>query len=99
MTQRWLVHDGSDLGAAIGEIRVARDLTQEALAEQLGVTRSWLAKLERGRTNSMVNLLVRLLRSMGATIVVEFEDPPADSGSAANPPGLGASHDDGAQRG
>lgn len=74
MNQRWVVRGGSDLGEAIGEIRAARGITQADLSEQLGVSRSWLAKLERGRTTHMVNLLVRLLSNMGATIVVEFDD-------------------------
>lgn len=74
MKQRWVVRSGSDLGAAIGEIRAARGITQADLSEQLGVSRSWLAKLERGRTTHMVSLLVRLLSNMGATVVVEFDD-------------------------
>lgn len=74
MEQRWVVRKGSDLGEAIAEIRTTRDLTQAELSEQIGVSRSWLAKLERGRSTSMVDLLVRILRTMGATIVVEFED-------------------------
>lgn len=72
--QRWLVRSGSDLGRAIAEMRAGRQLTQAELAEQVGVSRSWLAKLERGRSTVMVDLLVRILRTMGATIVVEFED-------------------------
>ena len=74
MRQRWVVHDGSDLGEAIAEIRAARALTQEQLAAQAGLSRTWLAKLERGRSTRMVDLLVRILRSLGATIVVEFDD-------------------------
>lgn len=74
MTQRWVVHNGSDLGEAIAEIRAARTLTQEQLAMQVGTSRTWLAKLERGRSTMMVDLLVRILRSLGATIVVEFDD-------------------------
>jgi transcriptional regulator with XRE-family HTH domain len=72
--QRWIVRSGSDLGGAIGEIRTARGVTQADLSEELGVSRTWLAKLERGRTTNMVDLLVRLLRNMGATILVEFDD-------------------------
>ena len=74
MRQRWVVRSGSDLGAAIGEIREARGATQADLSEHLGVSRTWLAKLERGRTTKMVAPMVRLLRTMGATILVEFDD-------------------------
>ena len=81
MKQRWVVRSGSDLGQAIGEIREARGVTQADLSEHLDVSRTWLAKLERGRTTKMVDLLVRLLRTMGATIVVEFDDEPHDPGA------------------
>ncbi len=80
MKQRWVVRSGSDLGAAIGEIRTSRGVTQADLSEQLGVSRTWLAKLERGRTTNMVDLLVRLLRNMGATILVEFDDQEPSGG-------------------
>lgn len=81
MKQRWVVRSGSDLGEAIGEIRATRGITQADLSEQLGVSRSWLAKLERGRTTHMVSLLVRLLSNMGATIVVEFDDREPSGGA------------------
>lgn len=80
MKQRWVVRSGSDLGAAIGEIRATRGVTQADLSERLGVSRTWLAKLERGRTTHMVNLLVRLLSNMGATILVEFDDQEPSAG-------------------
>lgn len=81
MKQRWIVRSGSDLGEAIGEIRADRGITQADLSEQLGVSRSWLAKLERGRTTQMVSLLVRLLSNMGATIVVEFQNREPSGGA------------------
>jgi transcriptional regulator with XRE-family HTH domain len=85
--QRWVVRNGSDLGEAIGEIRSSRGLTQAELSEQLGVSRTWLAKLERGRTTNMVDLLVRLLRNMGATILVEFDDQTSSSETAGGQTG------------
>lgn len=82
MQQRWVVHNGSDLGAAIAEIRAGRALTQQQLATQIGTSRTWLAKLERGRSTKMVDLLVRILRSLGASVVVEFDDRPPTHTSA-----------------
>lgn len=76
MKQRWLVRNGADVGESIAEIRLAHGLTQEQLAERVGVERTRLAKLERGHTTLLVDLLVRVLRSMGATVVVEFDDDP-----------------------
>lgn len=87
MKQRWLVSNGADLGESIAEIRLAHGLTQQQLAEKVGVERTRLAKLERGRTTIMVDLLVRVLRTMGATLVVEFDDDPTTLGASGESTG------------
>jgi len=70
----WVVHSGEDLGRAVAEIRHQRGLTQEQLAVQGGLSRTWLAKLEAGRSATVLDHLLRLLRRLGATITVTFED-------------------------
>ena len=71
----WVVRSGGDLGRAIAEIRTSRGLTQEQLAERAAVSRSYLAKFETGRTSPLLDHLLRLLRRLGATVTVTFEDP------------------------
>jgi transcriptional regulator with XRE-family HTH domain len=70
----WLVHNGADLGRAVGEIRRHRGMTQEQLAAEGGLRRAWLAKLETGRSTTVLDHLVRLLRRLGATMTVTFDD-------------------------
>jgi transcriptional regulator with XRE-family HTH domain len=68
----WTVRSGEDLGRAIAEIRHERGLTQAQLAEAVGVSRGYLAQLETGKSGRLLNLLVRLLRRLGADITVSF---------------------------
>jgi transcriptional regulator with XRE-family HTH domain len=70
----WVVRTGADLGAAVAEIRHQRHLTQTQLASQGGLSRSWLAKLEGGRSSTVLDHLMRLLRRLGATVTITFED-------------------------
>lgn len=70
----WVVRSGEDLGRAVAEIRRHRHLTQQQLAAQGGLSRTWLAKLETGRSASVLDHLLRLLRRLGATVTITFED-------------------------
>ncbi|MDN3445803.1 helix-turn-helix transcriptional regulator [Microbacterium sp. APC 3901] len=55
----------SILGARVREIRRARGLTQEALAEQLGVTPRYLAGVERGERNLTLDSVDALAEQLG----------------------------------
>ena len=52
-----------ELGARIARYRLNRNLTQEALAEQAGVSRATVARLEKGGSASLTNV-IRLLRAL-----------------------------------
>jgi transcriptional regulator with XRE-family HTH domain len=49
-------------------------LTQVQLAEQSGVERTYLAKLEAGMSTLLLDRSLRLLRRLGAHLVVELPD-------------------------
>lgn len=72
--RNWSVRSGEDMGRAIAEIRHERGLTQAELAAQGGLSRNWLAKLEAGRSTPVLDHLLRLLRRLGATVTITFED-------------------------
>lgn len=55
----------STLGAQVREIRRARGLTQEALAEQLEVTPRYLAGVERGERNLTLDSVDALAEQLG----------------------------------
>lgn len=85
MERRWVVRGGDDLGAAVAEIRKVRGLTQAELAEDSGLNRTWLAKLENGRSAVVLDHLIRLLRRLGATVVVTFDEPDEPDGTLGRP--------------
>ena len=53
------------LGAQVRELRRARGLTQEALAEELGVTPRYLAGIERGERNLTLDSVDALASQLG----------------------------------
>jgi len=70
-TQRvWSIHNPADIGRAIAGVRAERGLTQEDLAREVEVDRSYLAKLEAGPSQLVLERSLRALRRMGATITV-----------------------------
>ena len=46
-----------NLGRRIAEVRVDRRLTQELMAEELGISIKYLQRLERGRNMSLTTLI------------------------------------------
>ena len=52
---QYSVRNTADLGAAIQDARRAAGLTQVELAERAGVSRPYLAHVERGRSSRLVD--------------------------------------------
>ena len=53
--------------------RAMRDLTQEALAKELGVTRQTVIAIEKGKYNPTIELALRLARELGVVVEDLFE--------------------------
>lgn len=76
MSQKeWAIKSGPDIGRAIADIRQLRSMTQAELADASGIERTWLTKMEAGRTNRLLEHLLRVLRRLGADVRVTL---PAD---------------------
>lgn len=75
--QAWTIRTSADLGRAIAGARHERGLTQESLAEELGIKRSYLAELEGGPSSIALDRSLRALRRLGAKITVTL---PLDDG-------------------
>lgn len=67
---QWTVRSPADLGRAIAGARSARGLTQQELAEETAIDRSYLARLETGVAKLALERTLRLLRRLGATVTV-----------------------------
>jgi len=65
-------HLAKEFGKAVHQLRLARDLTQEQLAEAAGISVKYVGKIERGLTKSPPSwaILRRLARALRVEIVM-----------------------------
>ncbi len=60
-----------DLALAVRERRRDLGLSQQQLADRLGVSRQWVVALEAGHPRAEIGLVLRALRSLSLRVVVE----------------------------
>ena len=63
-----------DLGQRIQYLRKERKLTQEALAEIVGIDQKNISKIENGSYHPSLSTLKRIADALGKRLVVRFED-------------------------
>lgn len=63
----------SKLKTTITEHRVKKDMTQQELAEAVGVRRETIGRLEKGQYNPSLKLAMDLAEILGASIYELFE--------------------------
>jgi transcriptional regulator with XRE-family HTH domain len=56
------------VGGNLKQLRVARQLTLEALAAECGVSRAMLGQIELGRSIPTINLLAKIAKGLGVSI-------------------------------
>ncbi len=71
---RFEIRSGEDLGRTIAQRRRDSEMDQTGLAELAGLSKAYISKIESGRTVSLLEHHLRILRRLGATITVEFPD-------------------------
>ena len=59
---------------ALDELRTARELTQERLAENLGIRQATVSKIER-QSDMYVSTLTRFIEAMGGTLEIRARFP------------------------
>jgi ribosome-binding protein aMBF1 (putative translation factor) len=64
-----------ELGEQIRNLREARGMTQEILAEKAETSQSAVARLEAGGVEPKLDTLERIGAALGVTLVVRFEVP------------------------
>lgn len=67
---RRVVRTRDDLAAAIRELRRERGMTQEELADWIGVHRNYIGQLERGEMSTQVERTFDVLSLLGVDIVL-----------------------------
>ena len=67
------IRSGADIGRAIRAVRSSRGLSQVQAAELAGIDSSYLSKIEKGRTVSLLEHELRILRRLGARITITYD--------------------------
>ncbi|MCU1370134.1 MAG: putative transcriptional regulator [Ilumatobacteraceae bacterium] len=79
------IRSGADIGRSIRAIRSARGLTQIEASELAGIDSTYLSKIEQGRTVSLLEHQLRILRRLGARITISYDsDSDTDDTTTAN---------------
>ncbi|MHB1930881.1 MAG: helix-turn-helix domain-containing protein [Acidimicrobiales bacterium] len=68
------VYTAASIGPAIRHFRHLAGLTQAELADQVGLTTSYLSRLEGGRETEQLRRIVRILKQLGIRITLEHAD-------------------------
>jgi len=56
------------LGARIKELRKIKGLSQEGLAEKVDISPNYLGRIERGKENPTLDMLLRLAEALGVEL-------------------------------
>ena len=72
------------IGANVRRYRLAADLSQELVAERMGVDRAYLSATELGKTNPTAITLSRLAEALGVKVALLLDEdlPAGDAGAA-----------------
>jgi transcriptional regulator with XRE-family HTH domain len=70
---QWSLRASGDLGRTIADIRRLNNWTQEELANNAGLERTYLAKLEAGQSVLLLDRALRTLKLLGATVTVTWD--------------------------
>jgi transcriptional regulator with XRE-family HTH domain len=63
------------IGRRLKQLREARSLSRQALAEKAGISREYVRKLEAGLQDPTVGLLQRLAKALGVPMDIAMIDP------------------------
>jgi putative transcriptional regulator len=80
---RYRLDSAIDFGALVRERRKSQGLTQQALADAMGVTRLWVSQFENGHEHASLTLALRAMQQLG--LVVVAHEPRVASDSTQSP--------------
>ena len=75
-----------DLGQTLRQLRKSRGMSQHALADRAGLSRNFVAQIERGESTPTVSTLGRLATALGISSGELLGEGPATAGATAEPP-------------
>lgn len=71
----WMSELRNKFGRKLRKIRRDRDLTQEQLAEAIGVTLDFISRMERGQDAASFETLDKLAKALGVPVSELFQFP------------------------
>lgn len=77
-----LVRNARDLGLRMRDQRLRLGLSQAALAERIGVSRSWVAQVERGNAGAEFGLVLMALSALHLDLDVRATQAPGGASAA-----------------
>jgi len=69
-----VISQPQDLGAVLKRGRAAKRLTQQQLADMLGVTRQWVASVENGAPTARLGLVIDALKCVDLLLETRVDD-------------------------
>jgi transcriptional regulator with XRE-family HTH domain len=66
--QRFSIGSPKDLGRTIAEARILAGVTQSTLAEETGIDRTYLSRMENGLDSIQLERLFHVFRSLGVVL-------------------------------
>jgi HTH-type transcriptional regulator/antitoxin HipB len=75
-----------DLGSAIREQRRRLSISQQKLADAVGVSRQWLVEVERGKPRVELGLVLKTLAALGLRVALDDGETAGRGDQAVAPP-------------
>jgi transcriptional regulator with XRE-family HTH domain len=72
--QPYRVYTAASVGPAIRHYRLQEGLTQAELADRVGLTTSYLSRLENGQETEQLRRIVALLKQLGVRMTLQHAD-------------------------
>jgi len=72
--QPYRVYTGASVGPAIRHYRLEADLTQAELADLVGLTPTYLSRLETGEGTEELRRIIRILKQLGVRMTLQRAD-------------------------
>lgn len=69
----------TEVGGRLLAFRLAKDLSQKAVAEGIGLSDAWLSEVEQGKIDVPLSRLLALAGELGLEVVVAPKDDPVDA--------------------
>jgi y4mF family transcriptional regulator len=73
-----------DLGAFIRDQRHQQEMSQQTLADKIGVSRLWVSEVENGKNRAEIGLILRALSALGISLSASDSKPAKKAGSVSD---------------